>query len=118
MEQQITRMNPDEAAKFLLDSGLLFEINWKILHPFGLALAVKEDESGAIAFAGINKTSDLTGWEFDDIDFVGALHKLKRFVWSKESRERLSARKLSLGCTVQNESDRDTHTAPVQKGLI
>jgi hypothetical protein len=32
-------------AKFLLDSGLLFEINRSILHPFGLAIEVIIDDS-------------------------------------------------------------------------
>lgn len=36
-----------EAGEFLLDSGLLFEINRRILHPLGLAiLAVRNDDTG------------------------------------------------------------------------
>lgn len=113
------KMDNKEAAKFLLNSGLAFEINWKILHPFGLALCIKEDEkTGDVEFDGINKTSDLAGWEFDETDFTVALHKLKRFVWSRENVERFSARKLSLGSIIQNEADKDTRTAPIQKGLI
>ncbi len=33
-------MKKQDAAKFLVDSGLLFEINRKVLHPRGLALEV------------------------------------------------------------------------------
>jgi hypothetical protein len=32
--------------QFLIDSGLLFEINRTVLHPLGLALTVKKDEQG------------------------------------------------------------------------
>ena len=118
-KHNITKISLKDSAKFLLDSGLLFEINWKVLHPFGLALSVSEnDETGEVELEGLIKTDDMAGWEFSDHDFIAALHKLRRFVLNKENIERLSTRKLSLGCTIQNESDQDTHTAPVQEGLI
>lgn len=114
------KMTNEEAAKFLLDSGLLFEINWKILHPFGLALNLEYNEfTGGYDFDGLKKTEDLIGWEFDEGTFSNCLHKLKRFVQSKEIRERLSVRKMNLGCVVQNESERDNtvqHT--IQDGLV
>lgn len=44
----------NEAIKFLLDSGLLFEINRAVLHPLGLAFAVKIDEkTGEADFDGL-----------------------------------------------------------------
>lgn len=113
------KITSNEAAKFLLDTGLLFEINWKILHPFGLSLVVSEDTaSGKIDLVGISKTNDPIGWTFSDSDFLTGLHKLKRFVLKRDNIERLSARKISLGSTIQNESDKDTHTAPIQEGLV
>jgi len=36
--------SPVSAAQFLMDSGMLFEINRQILHPLGLALCVDVDE--------------------------------------------------------------------------
>jgi hypothetical protein len=36
---------------YLLDSGLLFEINRTILHLFGIAIAIKSDEQGNKTFA-------------------------------------------------------------------
>jgi hypothetical protein len=35
------------AGEFLLNTGLLFEINRKVLHPFGLALELVEQEDNA-----------------------------------------------------------------------
>ena len=38
----------ERVAEFLLDSGLLFEINRVVLHPRGLALSVAEHEDGTV----------------------------------------------------------------------
>jgi hypothetical protein len=35
------------AAQFLRESGLLFEINRKVLHPLGLALEIKLNDDGS-----------------------------------------------------------------------
>lgn len=116
----ITKLNRQESAKFLLENGLLFEINWKVLHPFGLALAVTEDtETGEIDFLGIQKTDDITGWEFDEETFISALHKLKSFVCNGENIERLSKRKQALGGTIQNGFSTILESSnSIQKGLI
>lgn len=43
-----------EAAQFLMDSGLLGEINRVVLHPRGLGLAVQVDDDGrAVGFSGL-----------------------------------------------------------------
>lgn len=34
------------AGKFLIESGLLFEINRRVLHPLGLALVAMQDDDG------------------------------------------------------------------------
>lgn len=39
------------AARFLSDSGLLFEINRRVLHPRGLALEVIEDDDGTLTMS-------------------------------------------------------------------
>ena len=38
------------AAKFLLDTGLLGEINRLVLHPRGLALAINAEDDGTVTF--------------------------------------------------------------------
>ena len=115
----VIKMGTNDSAKFLLETGLLFEINLRVLHPFGLALSVTEDDiTGEVQFSGLNKTNNLTGWEFSDEDFLIAIHKLKRFVLQPENRERLTARKLALGSVIQNESDKDIHITPIQVGPI
>ena len=43
----------NEAIKFLLDSGLLFEINRVVLHPLGMALGVRIEEDGTCKFDGL-----------------------------------------------------------------
>lgn len=37
--------------KELLDSGIIFEINRRVLHPLGLALAVEVDDEGNCTFS-------------------------------------------------------------------
>lgn len=37
-------------AAYLLDSGILFEINRSLLHQIGMALTVKKDENGKLVF--------------------------------------------------------------------
>ena len=42
-----------ESAEFLVDSGLLFEINRKILHPLGLAIEVVVEDDGTTKFGSL-----------------------------------------------------------------
>jgi hypothetical protein len=52
------------AAKFLLDTGLLAEINRLVLHPRGLALPVNVEDDGQVAFVDyLLKTDDPEGME-------------------------------------------------------
>lgn len=41
------------AGKFLIESGLLFEINRRILHPLGLAMVAVTDEHGEFRISNI-----------------------------------------------------------------
>lgn len=49
------------AAKFLVESGLLFEINRKVMHPRGLALEVKQNDDGTIVMS-----QELQDWRDED----------------------------------------------------
>lgn len=44
-------MKRHPAARLLVDSGLLFEINRKVLHPRGLALEVIADDDGHLTMS-------------------------------------------------------------------
>ena len=60
-------MKRHPAARLLVDSGLLFEINRKVLHPQGLALEVfAYDQAGTCVFAYLSLEDAMTvtglGW--------------------------------------------------------
>lgn len=44
-DKTIKVIDQTKVAKFLLDTGLLFEINRCVLHPLGLAICVQADET-------------------------------------------------------------------------
>ena len=105
----INRM--DNYAKFLVDSGLLFEINLEILHPLGLALEVTTNEK-TMSISGLwDYRDDPEGIAFTPETFKEGTNKLNSFLVSfgdKKHRERFQ----SLGYIIQNEvteiSDEDT----------
>lgn len=51
MQEKISWKDRTIDPQFLIDSGLLFEINRTILHPVGLALTIKKDEQGKQAIS-------------------------------------------------------------------
>lgn len=91
-------------ARFLVDSGLLFEINRQILHPLGLALSVDVDPDNSkwLAIDGIYKVSsdDKEGFIFDEETFKLGARKLELFML-KEGSKKIEDRKESLGYVVQ-----------------
>jgi len=70
-----------EAADFLCRSGLLFELNRQVLHPLGLALAIWENDDGAIAgFAGLaDHREDPEGMLFSEETLRSGLERLRAF---------------------------------------
>ena len=94
----------DNPGQFLMDTGLLFEINRRILHPLGLALEVVVYEDGGCRIGEI--------WDFrDESDgmcfqegeaFDGGLVKWERF--RREFADaKIAQRKKILGYVVQGE---------------
>jgi hypothetical protein len=60
-----------DPGKFLVDSGLLFEINRRVLHPFGLALAIEfPDNESAAKLAAESENAGFRLWDNRD-DFEG-----------------------------------------------
>jgi hypothetical protein len=100
------------AGQFLLDSGLLFEINRKVLHPFGLALEVIVDPDQEIVEGGDatyvlgsslwDYRDDEEGMVFGEKTFKEGIAKLENFM-KEFGFERLKTRNQSLGFIVQHE---------------
>ena len=67
-----------DSAKFLVDNGLLFEINRAVLHPRGLALAVSVDDNGCVSFDTIWDCRD-EGIIFPSESFIDGQNKLDKY---------------------------------------
>jgi hypothetical protein len=95
-------------AKELMDMGLLFEINRRVLHPFGLALEVVVDEKGACTFGGVwDYRDDPEGISYDEETFKRGLAKFNTFL-DDFGRERLETRTAALGYIYQVDEGEDT----------
>lgn len=69
------------AAKFLVDNGLLFEINRTILHPLGLALEVISEEDGSMRIENLwDYRDDPEGMLYTPETFVDGKAKLDKFL--------------------------------------
>jgi hypothetical protein len=90
-----------DVAKFLLDNGLVFEINRRILHPFGLALSVEvdDDDDDKVVFDAVLSIDDEEGWLFDPESFEEGSTKYARFL--EKNEERLVKRESKLGYIIQ-----------------
>jgi hypothetical protein len=98
--------NPNQ---FLVDSGLLFEINRTVLHPIGLALAVqideqKDDNQGTIEI--IDVRDDPEGMIFTEESYEHGVLKLKRYMEENRDNACTQERFKRLGFVVQDESDK------------
>jgi hypothetical protein len=102
------------AGKFLYDSGLLFEINRRILHPLGLALMIKYDDKGGTLSDDNAKISlidklwdareDPEGIIFDTDGFNNGMQKYKKFRKVYADKKILKRNK-ELGFVVQGEAE-------------
>lgn len=92
--------NPE---KFLIESGLLFEINRRVLHPLGLALQINIDDAGNYFFGGIRDyRDDPEGVMYDETTFQAGLEKLNKFM-EKFGDSKLKERYERFGFIVQGE---------------
>ena len=89
----------DEAAEFLSKSGLLFEINRLVLHPRGLALAVKtNDADEVIGFAGLaDYRKEKDGIVFADGTLEEGAKKLRTYDAKTKDTKRRKARVATYG---------------------
>lgn len=96
-------MNKNEAIKFLLDSGLLFQINSFILHPLGLALVFKKLKNG-FDFSGILDYRDVPeNMIFDEEMLKNGFKKYKEYMKTQGNKV-IEERFNSLGYVVQEDT--------------
>jgi hypothetical protein len=92
-------IHPDP-AKLLADTGLLYQLNHEVLHPFGMALVLKIDDDGTSRVAGVWATSDVEGIVFDEAALADGQAKLEAFM-AGPGALRHAARRAALGYIVQ-----------------
>lgn len=65
-----------DGAKYLLDTGLLGEINRRVLHPLGLAIIINVEDDGSCSFSNelMDCRDDVEGIEFSP-ELLAALQK-------------------------------------------
>ncbi len=91
-------------VKFLIDNGLIFEINRKVLHPLGLALEVgiHPDNSKWVTISGLScvDDDDEEGYLYDEESYKVGAEKYKEFL-IKKGRAKIELRKNKVGFVVQ-----------------
>lgn len=98
MSKEIKKISP----KILLETGLLFEINRRILHPFGLALEIIiDDKTGNIELGLIwDYRKDPEGMLFCQDAFNEGLKKFNSYK-EETGIKKLETRKKKLGFIIQ-----------------
>lgn len=93
--------------KFLVENGLLFEINRKVLHPLGMELVVDLDPENR-QWLRVDRLecveNDPEGLLYSEEAFKTNKKIYKRFL-DNEGQEKLNSRKKLLGFIVQGEED-------------
>jgi hypothetical protein len=101
--------------KFLIDNGLIFEINRKVLHPLGMALVVDIDRNSKrqLAITALLETEDQEGFIFDEETYNVGNEKYQKFL-KNGGQKRLTDRFHKYGFIDQHpktiESDTDDYT--------
>ena len=94
-----------DPAQYLLDSGLLFEINRRVLHPFGLALAVQPgvtDVTGEVTMARLwDYRADPEGIDYVPETFEDGLRKYNITAEAFKNDGKFETRRKALGYVVQ-----------------
>lgn len=110
---------------FLLDSGLLFEINRRVLHPLGLALALElpddpkealDPEAQVARIRILDNRDDPEGIVFEDDTFAEGQAKLERFVEENKVTAKLMSRRAQLGYLIQSIPPEPETPYPTVKG--
>ncbi len=86
----------EDRGEVLFTTGLLFEINQKILHPVGKSIYYDPDEGLRV----VNHTNDPEATIFDKFTFNMGKNKLLKFMRT-EGKEAMRLRQEKLGFVVQ-----------------
>lgn len=90
-----------EYARFLVENGLIFEINRKVLHPFGLSLVVDVNRNNSKYLTmTLVETEDADGFLYDEESFAVGTENYQKFL-DKTGGEKLEARKKEHGFIIQ-----------------
>lgn len=94
------------SPKFLLESGLLFQINRTLLHPLGLALEVIVDEkTGEVKFGEIWDCRDeFAGLLFSKETLREGYKKYKEYL-RREGEQKIKERETQLGYIIQTNKE-------------
>ena len=94
-------------VKFMVDNGLIFEINRRVLHPLGLAMIADIDRNNRkqLSIAALEETDDEEGFLYDGESFNVGRDKYQKFLDKKGGQERLDARKAKYGFIEQETED-------------
>lgn len=91
------------AAAFLIETGLLFQINRDILHPVGLALEAIEDENGDFVLKNLwDLREDPEGVVYSQATFESAQLKLNDF-YESFGNAKIKEREEVLGYVYQGQ---------------
>ena len=92
--------------RYLVDKGLLFEINRKVLHPLGLAMIIdiSRGKSKQLDIIGIEETDDPDGFMYPDEAFEIGADNYLRFL-NAGSQKRLDLRQERFGFAIQETPD-------------
>lgn len=94
--------------KELYEWGLLFEINRRVLHPLGMALAVEMDEEENAVFSNDvwDCRDDPEGFIFEEKTFIAGQEKYQKFL-DEQGNDILKSRRINLGFIEQEKGDSD-----------
>lgn len=89
--------------KYLIDNGLIFEINRRILHPLGMAMVVDIDRNNKrqLAITALFETEEQEGFLYDAESYVVGQEKYQKFL-DKGGQERLNYRLAKYGFVEQD----------------
>lgn len=98
----VKRIN--NTAKFLLDTGLLFEINRRVLHPFGLALEVVVEDKKVVLGKLWDCRKDPEGIIYTEETFKDGQDKFNKFM-EEFGKEKIKTRENIMGFIEQDDGD-------------
>ena len=94
-------------ARFLVDNGLLFEMNRKVLHPLGyeLVIDIDPDDRRRLVVYGLNEVKNDPEGIIYDAETLDANRLRYEEYLKREGQNKIDSRKRILGYVVQGDED-------------